>query len=232
MKARKPLCLVPARGGSKRLPRKNVALLGGRPMLAWTVECARNSGLFDVVWVSSEDPDILAAAVDCGAQPLPRDPGLGGDEVTLQTLCHRVVPPLAAAHGYTDLYLLLPTSPLRRATSIRAAWQAYLESGADTLLSLAPAPHPPHWALTAHGDRIVPMFPEHYLTVRQELPRAYYHDGGHLLVRISALLRTGLLVNEECAPFFPPADEGIDVNEPEDLRHAEFLLASRKEDSL
>src|SRR5438094_83768 len=110
----KPLCIIPARGNSKRFYRKNVALLGGKPLLAWTIEAASKSGIFDHLWVSSEDDEILETAGRWGADPVRRPSSLAQDEVTVQELCLHVAKETMAIPGsnYTAINVLLPTSPL------------------------------------------------------------------------------------------------------------------------
>lgn len=146
---RKPLAIIPARGGSKRLRRKNIALLDGKPLIVWTIEAASASGIFDNIRVSSEDQEILKIASSAGALPLERPRDLSQDHVTLaQFLAETLKNSDYKARGYTDLYLLLPTSPFRRAATIKNAWEFYLHTSAAGLMSVVDAPHPPQWALT------------------------------------------------------------------------------------
>ena len=110
--ATKPLCLIPARGGSKRFPRKNVALLAGKPLLAWTIEAAVQSDLFDDIWVSSEDLEICNVARDYGAQIHERLDELAGDRVTVVQVCRQFLETFPnGATNYAGLYVMLPTSP-------------------------------------------------------------------------------------------------------------------------
>ena len=233
MSERKAFALIPARGGSKRFPRKNIALLAGCPLLAWTIQAALEADIFDQVYVSSEDAEIIDLASQWGAAPLPRDPDLADDHVTLVMMLPRLLASFQAVKkGYTDLYLLLPTTPMRRAQSIREAWQRYLVSGADSLLSVIHSDHPPQWALTEHNDWLKPLIPEQYELPRQELAPAYRHDGGHLITRISSFLREGRILNERTLPYTVPREEAIDINEPLDLAWAEFILKQREDGTL
>jgi CMP-N-acetylneuraminic acid synthetase len=233
MNERKAFALIPARGGSKRFPRKNIALLHGRPLIAWTIQPALKSSIFDQVYVSSEDDEILALAAQWGATPLSRDPSLADDHVTLVMMLPSLLARFQAVKkGYTDLYLLLPTSPMRRAQSIREAWERYLSSGADSLLSVTHSDHPPQWVLTEQNGWLKPLIPEMYELPRQELPPAYCHDGGHLITRISSFLREGRILNERTISYQVPREEAVDVNEPLDLAWAEFILNKRKDSNI
>jgi len=233
MNERKALALIPARGGSKRFPRKNIELLCGRPLIAWTIQPALKSGVFDQVYVSSEDDEILTLAGQWGATPLPRDPRLSGDHVTLVMMLPYLLAEFQAVKkGYTDLYLLLPTSPMRRPQSIRDAWKRYLSSGADSLMSVIHTDHPPQWVLTEQNGWLKPMMPEMYEVPRQELPPAYCHDGGHLITRISGFLRDGRILNERTISYEVPREEAVDINESLDLAWAEFTLNRRKDSKI
>jgi N-acylneuraminate cytidylyltransferase len=224
--APRPLCIVPARGGSKRFPRKNVALLAGRPLLAWTIDAAVGAGVFDRVWVSSEDEEILRLAEQSGGAPLPRAPRLAGDQVTVAQLCLEIVDELPGRESYDALYVLLPTSPLRRSETIRRAWQTFCDSGVDALLSVVPLTHPPpQWALVDRNGTLAPLFPHDYERPRQELTPAWRHDGGHAIARIAAFLRDRDFLGAHTVPFRVPDEEAVDVDDPADLAWAEFLIA-------
>lgn len=225
---RKPLCFIPARGESKRLPSKNIALLQRKPLIAWTIESALASGIFDSAYVSSEDDEILHITEKWGGTPLKRSRKLSGDRITLLKLCLHEVERFMENEGYTDLYLLLPTSPFRKASTIREAWKRFVDSGMDSLMSVVPSEHPPQWALTIRDGKIVPLYPDDYTRVRQELHQGFYHDGGHLITRISIFLKLKTFVGANTIPFQVSAEEAVDINEPIDLAWAEFLLEKRK----
>ena len=221
---RKPLCFIPARGGSKRLARKNIAMLKGKPLLAWSIEAALASDIFDRAFVSSEDDEILRVAGKWGGEPVRRDKDLAGDRVTLLQLCLNEVRKITERHDYSDLYLLLPTSPLRKPGTIRAAWKRFQAGDVDTLMSVVPCEHPPQWAFRIQDERLSPLFPEYYEQPRQELIPAYRHDGGHMIIRISTFLASGSFTAGKTIPFPAPQEEAVDINTPVDLLWAEFLL--------
>ncbi|MCB9851423.1 MAG: acylneuraminate cytidylyltransferase family protein [Phycisphaerales bacterium] len=222
----KPLAIVPARGGSKRFPRKNVALLGGKPLIAWTVEAAVASGVFDQVWVSSDDAEICAAGEAAGGVSLARPAELAADNATVAQVCTAVARDFAARNQpYHAVYVLLPTSPLRKAASIRAAWDVYCSREADALVSVSPLAHPPEWALTIANGWVKPMDAAGYDTPRPQLVPKYRADGAHTIVSLKHLLATGSLIGPRTASIITPAGEAVDVDTPEDLAWAEFLLS-------
>jgi CMP-N-acetylneuraminic acid synthetase len=222
--ARLPLCLIPARGGSKRIPRKNVALLGNRPLLAWSIAPALASGLFAAVVVSSEDKEILSIARRYGALAVPRPAELAGDNCTLREVCLAILPQLAAETQATDLYLLAPTAPFRTAETLRLAWRRYLESGGSALVSVEPWAYPPQWALTVREGRLEPMFPDLYETPRPLLPTTLKHDGGHLITGIARFLEEKNFWGTSACPFHGPEAERLDIDLPEDLARARAAL--------
>jgi CMP-N-acetylneuraminic acid synthetase len=219
--SRTPVCIVPARGGSKRFPRKNVAPLGGKPLLAWTVDAARASGIFDRVVVSSEDEEILACAAACGAETIRRERELAGDDVgTVDVLLDAI-----GRLGLDDaVHLALPTSPLRRPETFRAAWQRFVESGAETLMSVVPFEYPPQWALAVEDGRVAALDPDRIESPRSALAQAWRHDGGHMILDVASFARRRTFVGAATVAFPVDPVEAVDVDEPEDLAWAEFLL--------
>lgn len=222
----KALAIVPARASSKRFPRKNVAPLGGKPLLAWTLEPALASGVFERGWVSSEDDEVLAAAEQWGGVPLPRAAALADDRATVDDVCRDTLERLErGGERFEAIYALIPTTPFRTPEAIRAAWHRFEASDADGLLSLVPAEHTPQYAFVERAGWVRPWLPELYVRPRPDLEPTYRHDGGHLIARAAAFRRTGRLVGERMLAFPVAVEEAIDVNWPLDLEWAEFLLA-------
>ncbi len=225
MSERKPLALIPARGGSKRFPRKNIASLAGRPLLAWSIAPALESGLFDRVYVSSEDAEILAAAAACGGTPMLRPTALAGDKVALEPVCRDALERLALqGEHYTDIVVLLPTSPFRDPARLVAAWEEHLRRDADALVSICPYPHPPQWALRIDAQGLLlPFDQKGYDSERQDLELHYRHDGAYFISRVAAFLETGYLLGSRAVPFRSAKRESVDIDDAMDLAWAEFL---------
>lgn len=222
----RPLALVPARASSKRFPRKNVALLGGRPLLAWTIEPALASELFDAVWVSSEDAEVRAVAERLGAATLARPERLAGDRVTVADVCHDALEELARRGQHFDVvYVLIPTTPFRTPAAIRAAWRRFVASDADGLLSIVEMEHTPQYAYVERDGWARPWLPAVADAPRPDLETTYRHDGGHLIVRADVVRRTRRLLGERTLAHRVRPEEAVDINWPLDLEWAEFLLA-------
>jgi len=227
--AKQVLAIVPARGGSQRFPRKNVAPLGGKPLLAWTVEAALASGVCSRVVVSSDNEEILHVGRAAGAVSVRRAAELATATATTAAVCAAYVRELDARGDRPDaVYVLLPTSPLRSAESIRRAWEFFAARNADALMSVQPLAHPPEWALAVEDGWVALADPAHYETPRTQLPLRFRADGAHTIVRAAHLLATGRFVGPRTLAFVSPAEEAVDIDEPGDLAFAEFLLSRRR----
>lgn len=138
------IAVIPARGGSKSIPRKNVRLFHGKPLISWTVDVAIASGCFDAVWVSTDDSEIADAAMTAGAQvPFLRPPELAGDEVPTAPVIRHALDLYSAQTGSHPRYVFVlePTAPARQVDHIKDALRLLQESGADSVSGISPVPH-------------------------------------------------------------------------------------------
>lgn len=222
--------LVPARGGSKGIPRKNLALLCGRPLLAYTCEAALASRL-DRTIVSTDDPEIADAARACGVDvPFMRPAALGGDEVPMVDVVRHAFTELAAAGDRPDAIVILqPTSPLRGTRHIDTAIERLFETGADTVVTVVRVPHQftPGSLMTKREDRLTPYANGPAVLRRQDKPELYARNGPAVLaVRAGSIQRggfyDGVVIGVEMDPV-----ESLDVDSADDLALAEFWLTRR-----
>jgi CMP-N,N'-diacetyllegionaminic acid synthase len=215
------LALIPARGGSKGIPRKNLAPLDGRPLLAWTVDAALRSRVVTRTVVSTEDAEIAAAARELGAEVLARPPELAADDTPMQPV---IAHALAELEAPDVLVLLQPTSPLRRAEHVDEAVDLLLATGADSVVSVVEVPHRyrPGSLMALDGDRLVRLADDHAGT-RQEKPLVYARNGPAVLALRPGRIGTDLY-GGDCRPYVMGARESLDVDEPFDLELAELLL--------
>ena len=216
------LALIPARGGSKGIPRKNLAPVGGRPLLAWAVDAALGSRAVTRTVVSTEDDEIATAARSLGAEVLARPPELAADDTPMQPV---IVHALAELPEHDVLVLLQPTSPLRRAEHVDEAVDLLLATGADSVVSVVEVPHRyrPGSLMALDGERLVRLADDHAAT-RQEKPLVYARNGPAVLALRPDRLGTDLY-GGDCRPYVMGARESLDVDEPFDLELAELLLA-------
>jgi CMP-N-acetylneuraminic acid synthetase len=206
----KTLALIPARGGSKRLPGKNVRPFLGRPLIQWSVLFARESGLFDRVLVSTDAEDIAQSARAAGLDvPWLRPAGLatdtaGSGEVAVDALKREQ----AEGRAYDWIALLQPTSPLREPLRWRQAFEAARAGGCDAVIGVSPVRDHPHHVLRMTADRgLSPWGEAAGLRQRtQDLPPAVRVNGSLYLVRTEMLLAQDT--------FFPAATRGIVCDQP------------------
>src|SRR5258707_10081177 len=178
--------LIPARGGSKSIPRKNLALVAGRPLLAYTAQAALGAAGLDRVILSTDDGEIAAAGRSLGLDvPFLRPAALAGDEAGMVPVMRHMLDWLAE-EGIAEatLVLLQPTSPLRQARHIDEAVALLLDSGAETVVSVVEVPHnfTPASVMTRHADgRLTPFLPGPPILRRQDKPRVLARNGPAIL---------------------------------------------------
>lgn len=227
------LALIPARGGSKGLPRKNVLPLAGRPLLAWTVDQALASRHITRVVVTTDDDEIATVAREAGAEvPFMRPAELAGDAVTDLPVCEHALSTLAEA-GYVPgiVVWLRPTSPARRPEDIDAAIDLLLETGADGVRSVSRVHHHPFWMKQlGEGARLVDFLEgknERSHPRRQTLPPLFVLNGVVDLTR-PRNVEAGQLWGEDVRGYVVPDERAIDIDGAMDMALAEFLFDKRE----
>jgi CMP-N-acetylneuraminic acid synthetase len=215
------VALIPARGGSKGIPRKNLAPVAGRPLLAWTIDAALRSRAVTRTVVSTEDDEIATAARELGAEVLVRPPELAADDTPMQPVILHALEELEAPEV---LVLLQPTSPLRRGEHVDEAVELLLATDADSVVSVVEVPHRyrPGSLMALDGKRLVRLADDHAAT-RQEKPVVYARNGPAVLALRADRIGTDLY-GGDCRPYVMGARESLDVDEPFDLELAELLL--------
>jgi CMP-N-acetylneuraminic acid synthetase/spore coat polysaccharide biosynthesis predicted glycosyltransferase SpsG len=217
------LAIIPARGGSKGIPRKNLRPLAGKPLLAWAIGAALDARSVDRVVVSTDSDEIARVARRFGAQALMRDPALAEDAVTLDPVIHDAVEQVEAAGEGFDLVLTIqPTSPLLRATTVDRVVQRLGED--DTLDTVLTVVDDTHLAWQMDGDEPVPDYEAR--VNRQSLPRRFRETGGILATRRACVTRDSR-IGPRIAVFPLQALEGIDIDGPDDWLMAEAALGRR-----
>lgn len=232
MVRRERIAVIPARGGSKRLPRKNILPFGGRPMLEWTVEAALNTEVFDRVIVSTEDAEIARIAVGAGAEPFLREQYY--DDITpISSVTISVLDQARAvlSEEYETVVQLMANCPLRRAADIQAALEAFDASGANFQISCTRFGWlNPWWALKRDGDgRGEWLFPDAAHSRSQDLQPLFVPTGAIWIARAHAL--------ESAGTFYGPGhrfepmgwDSAVDIDDADDLAFAQAVLQMRHE---
>ncbi|MGH3104275.1 MAG: cytidylyltransferase domain-containing protein [Gaiellaceae bacterium] len=214
--------LIPARGGSKGIPGKNLAPLAGKPLIAWTIEAARASRTLTRVVVSTDDEEIAAVARQLGAEVLARPGALAADDTPMLEVVRHALAEL----GSTDVLVLLqPTSPLRRPDHIDQALLVLLEDERrDAVVSVVEVPHRfrPGSLMELDGGRLRRLS-EETAARRQDKPPVYARNGPAVLALRPERLGDDLY-GGDCRPYVMAPLDSIDVDGPDDLRLAELLL--------
>jgi CMP-N,N'-diacetyllegionaminic acid synthase len=216
------VALVPARGGSKGIPRKNLAPLAGKPLLQWTLEAARGAESVTRVVVSTDDDEIAEVAREHGAEILPRPPELAADDVPMLDVIRHALGQLGACDV---LVLLQPTSPLRRADHVDGAVRLLVDSGADCVASVVEVPHryEPESLMDVRDGRLVARSAP---STRQAKEHVYARNGPAVLALRPARLGDELY-GGDCRAFVMEERDSLDVDTPQDLELAELLLHRR-----
>jgi N-acylneuraminate cytidylyltransferase len=217
MQSNKVLALITARGGSKGLPRKNVLLAGGKPLLAWTADAAISAECVDRVVLSSDDHEIMDAARAAGCDvPFCRPARLASDCATsIDVVLHA----LDQLPGYNYVLLLQPTSPLRAAADIDAAFALMLERDAPSCVSVCEVDQSPYWMYRVASDnKLQRLLPElQGITRRQDLPPIYVLNGAIYIARIDWLRANKNFVGSETVAYFMPKERSLDIDTAEDF---------------
>lgn len=224
------LAIITARGGSKSIPRKNIKMLAGKPLIVWTIQAARSSTLLDRVIVSTDDSEIAAISSAAGAEvPFLRPAKLALDETpSLPVLQHAVRWLEANENFHPDLVVTLqPTSPLRRAEHIDEAIALELETNADAVVSVSRAPSP-FWMKRLEGNRVFPFMPDApEYTRRQDLPPVYRVNGAVYVTRYKVLMEQNRIQGHDTRAIVMDDESSIDVDTLLDFKFAELVLKQR-----
>lgn len=224
----KTICVIPARRGSKRLPLKNLALVKGKPLIAYSIIEALASKLFDHVYVATEDPEIAKVAKSYGAMvPFLVSPSLTGDSSPSWEPCLYLADQLAKeGRKFESLLCLQPNSPLRKSSDIIEGMKAFEEGGYDYLVSVTPVdPHYFHWAVVEGGDKKWTMyFGKQFLKDGNELPLVFRPNGAIKIAKIEKLRADKSFFGTNLGVSHMPEERSLYVIAATDLKIAEALM--------
>lgn len=230
----KILGIIPARGGSKGIPGKNIKLLGKKPLLEYTFDSVRSSSLLDRCILSSEDDNIIQVAQQLGLDvPFKRPTNLSGDKSSSLDLIKHAIEFFEAENDFFDAVCILQvTSPFREKSLIDKAILKFKESGADSLISVreVPAEYNPHWVFEEGQPNLLKIATgeSEIISQRQKLPKAYHRDGSIYLTRTSVIKNQNSLYGEKISFIDTTGSSYVNIDEPEDWKMAENLLKSMK----
>lgn len=233
----KCVALIPSRSGSKRVPDKNIRVLNGHPLIAYTINAAIDSRVFSSIIVSTDSPDYAEIAMHYGADvPFLRPKEFAGDEspdidwvsYTLEKLSDE-------GNNYNCFSILRPTSPFRLPQTIQRAWYAFKsEKNVDSLRAIEKCTQHPGKMWVVRGKRIYPLLPfgtdtqPWHSSATQTLPVIYVQNASLEIAWTDVALKRGSIAGEVIVPFFTEGYEGFDVNHPIDWDLAEDLIRKKK----
>ena len=226
----KVLAIIPVRGGSKGVPGKNVKLLGGKPLIAYTSEVALKSKLLAKVIVSTDDDEIIKVSKGLGLEtPFKRPSKLADDNSpTLPVILHALDFYEKKGEYFDAVCLLQVTSPFRTVTFLDKAIEKFIDSESDSLISVQEIPHEynPHWSFeldenqnlkTATGETEI-------ISRRQDLPKAYHRDGSIYITKTNILREQNSLFGNKIAHIVSPKEFYVNIDTMEDWEKAEEMI--------
>lgn len=224
------LAIIPARGGSKGLPRKNIKLLNAKPMLAYTIEAAIQSKCFDKIIVSTEDHEISEIAKQYGAEvPFLRPDLLATDTAQAVDVVIHAINFFEQNHYFFDaITMLQPTSPLRTANDILNAMTILVEKDANSVISVCEVDHPPLWMNVLPEDNNLENFlnKEILNKRRQDLPIYYRLNGAIYIIKTNFIKTKKTFYDKKSYAYVMPRDRSIDVDDAVDFHFCEAALKS------
>ena len=226
------LGLIPARGGSKGIPRKNIRLLCGKPLLHYTIEAGLAARQLSRVILSTEDEEIAEVGRRGGVDvPFLRPPELAEDETPMLPVVQHTIRWMEERNEYFDaICLLQPTNPLRRPEDIDGAIELLQQSGADSVISFFDVgeKHPARMKYISSDGRVIdPPFAEKVEGQRrQDLPKLYLREGSIYLTRRNVLMEKNSFKGDDCRAWIIPEVRACNIDTPFDLFIAKQLLSS------
>lgn len=226
------LAIIPARGGSKRLPLKNIRPLGDKPLVEHTLLAAQESGCFQDILLSSDSPEILSTAENyTQVSPLHRPEHLAGDHVTALELVCEIISDPSIRNKYDIITLLLPTCPFRTAQHIRAGFDL-LTKDVDGVISLTTYEFPPQLSVTLKNNNIIQPFFKHSPLITgntrsQDQKTIYRPNGGFYIQWICSFEKNKNFWKGNICGYVMDRLDSVDIDSEQDLQYAQFLLDIR-----
>jgi len=222
------VAVIPARSGSKRVPNKNVKLLGGHPLIYYTIREALKAKTLSRIIFSTDSPEYAELARSYGAEtPYLQPKEISGDVGTFPVLKY-CVDYLEQVENYkVDVIVTLePTSPFRVAQDIDDAVNKLLETGCDSVVGVREIKEPPAWMFTLNSDTMQPFLggDTSQLGLSGDLPRLFLPNGCVYVTQRDVLMSEGRIFGKDCRALIMPPERSLDIDGPEDFGYAEFCL--------
>lgn len=220
------IAIIPARGGSKRIPKKNIKIFSGKPMISYSIEAAKKSGLFDRIIVSTDSEEIAAVAREYGAEvPFMRPAELSDDYTPTASVIKHAIEWLKNNGDKPDyVCCVYATSPLLQPQYLVDGYNLIFNNQVSSVFSVTTFPFPILRGLKINSDGCLEMFfPEHELTRSNDLPESYHDAGMFYWLETESFLRTSRVYTADAMPVILPRISVQDIDTPEDWDTAEIL---------
>ncbi|WP_456277639.1 acylneuraminate cytidylyltransferase family protein [Bacillus sp. AK128] len=220
---RKILAIVPARGGSKGILRKNLSIISDKPLLAWTIEEAKKSKYIDRLILSSEDSEIIQVAAKYGCEvPFTRPTELARDDTPgVSPILHAIM----ELPSYDYVMMLQPTSPLRTVEDIDGCIEYFINKEGESCVSVVEAHKPPHWIYKVTSDnRLRPILEGETVNRRQDAPKTYELNGAVYIASKEFLLEYETFLTDDTIAYEMPRERSYDIDTEMDLKIVKFLI--------
>lgn len=228
-KNKKIVAIIPARGGSKGIPKKNIKILAGKPLIVYSIEASLKCKNINRTIVSTDDKEIAEISKRYGAEVIERPRELSKDDTPTILAIRHVVNHLKREENYrTDVVVILqPTSPLREAADIDDAIEKFLKTCPDLVVSVSEAKHHPFWSFKTQEDKLVPFVKDGFkITRRQDLPKIYVPNGAIYVISKETIEKDNFFEGDTRA-ITMSEDRSIDIDSMLDFKIAESLIKER-----
>lgn len=222
------VAIIPARGESKRLLGKNIKLMNGKPMIAYSIEAAKQSKNIDRVIVTTDYDDIAEVSRELGAEVIRRSENLAQDDTPSMPVFKHVHETLVSEGYKTDAYVILqPTSPLRTKEDIDSAIKIFEETNCYSVVGVCINPHPVEWLYNIKNGKMV-QYSKNNMARCQDAEELYISNGAMFVLRPEALM-SGVMITEDSRPYIMPQEKSIDIDTIADFKMAEIFMGEKDE---
>ena len=224
IKGKSVLAIIPARGGSKGIPRKNIKILAGKPLIAWTIEEAKNSKYIDRLILSSEDEEIVQVAKEWGCEvPFIRPKELAQDDTPgVEPVIHAIN---TLPEKYDYVCLLQPTSPLRKVEDIDGCIEKCISMNGISCVSVSEVDKHPYWMYEmGKNEELISLFPQKNITRRQDLSKIYALNGAVYVSTSHQIIEQKKIIVNKTLGYVMDKQSSIDIDDGNDFNYCNQIL--------
>lgn len=228
------IAIITARGGSKRIPKKNIKEFCGKPIIEYSIKAALNSGIFDEIMVSTDSQEIAEIALNCGAKvPFLRSAENSNDYATTADVLLEVINSYEKlGQMFNTLCCIYPTAPFVSSDKLICAYKGMKDKQGDSAMTVVKYSFPPQRALVIRNGKLEYQYPEYCNTRSQDLESIYHDCGQFYFCDVESLKKYRTVVTPNCVPYIVPEEEVQDIDNESDWNLAEIkYIASKKREN-